>query len=125
MCLSPTRTITYLILLALWLMVFASSSQVIIIAPILPRIGEALQISETLLGLLGTAYALTLSVFALITGPISDKIGRRRVLLAGCGFMALALAVHGVAHKLLGAAHRTRARGRRRAGFSAGPPWPM
>ena len=91
------KTNTYLILLALWLMVFASSSQVIIIAPILPRIGEALSVSEALLGLLGTSYALLLSVFALITGPISDKIGRRRILLIGTGFMALALALHGLA----------------------------
>ena len=89
---------TYLILVALWLMVFSSSSQVIIIAPILPRIGEALAVSETLLGLLGTSYALMLSLFAVITGPISDKIGRRRILLIGCGFMAGALALHGLAN---------------------------
>lgn len=95
------QTNTNLILLALWLMVFASSSQVIIIAPILPRIGEALHISEALLGTLGTSYAFLLSFFALITGPISDKIGRRRVLLVGCGFMALALALHGLADNYL------------------------
>ncbi len=89
---------TYLILMALWLMVFSSSSQVIIIAPILPRIGEALAVSETLLGMLGTSYALMLSLFAVITGPISDKIGRRRILLIGCGFMAGALALHGLAN---------------------------
>ena len=88
----------YLILLALWLMVFASSSQVIIIAPILPRIGEALSVSESLLGLLGTSFAFLLSIFALITGPISDKVGRRRVLLIGTGFMAAALALHGLAN---------------------------
>ena len=79
-------------------MVFAASSQVIIIAPILPRIGEALSVSESLLGLLGTAYAFLLSIFALITGPISDKIGRRRILLIGTGFMAVALALHGLAN---------------------------
>ena len=89
---------TYLTLAALWLMVFSSSSQVIIIAPILPRIGEALTVAESLLGLLGTSYAYLLSLFAIITGPISDKIGRRRILLLGCGFMALALALHGLAN---------------------------
>lgn len=89
---------TYLILLALWLMVFSASSQVIIISPILPRIGEVLDVSEGLLGLLGTAYGLLLSVFALITGPVSDKIGRRRILLIGSGFMAVALALHGLAN---------------------------
>ena len=91
------RPNTYLTLAALWLMVFSSSSQVIIISPILPRIGEALTVSESLLGMLGTSYAFLLSLFAVITGPISDKIGRRRILLLGCGFMAVALALHGLA----------------------------
>ncbi len=86
-----------LVLFALWLMVFSASSQVIIVSPILPRIGEALGIPEALQGWLITSYALMLSVFALITGPISDRIGRRRILLVGCGSMAGALLLHGVA----------------------------
>lgn len=89
---------TNLILLALWLMVFSASSQVIIVAPILPRIGEALQVPEARLGLLVTAYGVMLSVFALIMGPISDKVGRRRVLLYGTGFTAAALILHGFAN---------------------------
>lgn len=91
------KTRTYWILFALWLMVFSASSQVIIISPILPRIGEALAVPQALLGTLVTSYAVMLSIFALITGPISDKIGRRRVLLIGCGFMAAALLLHAVA----------------------------
>ena len=90
-------TNTFLILLALWLMVFSASSQVIIVSPILPRIGEALVVEESLLGLLVTVYAVMLSAFALLTGPISDKIGRRRILLYGTGFTAAALLLHGVA----------------------------
>lgn len=92
-----TKPNTYLILLALWLMVFSASSQVIIVAPILPRIGEALNVAESLQGLLVTAYAVMLSLFALITGPISDKIGRRRILLYGTAFTAVALILHGFA----------------------------
>lgn len=87
----------YLVLFALWLMVFSASSQVIIISPILPRIGEELLIGEELQGWLVTAYAVFLSIFALITGPISDKVGRRKVLLAGSAAMAGALALHAVA----------------------------
>lgn len=92
------KTHPYLILFALWLMVFSASSQVIILSPILPRIGEELQIAEALLGWLVTSYAVSLSIFALITGPISDKFGRRVVLLAGCGSMAVALALHATAN---------------------------
>jgi len=78
-------------------MVFSASSQVIIIAPILPRIGEELLIPEELQGWLVTVYAVFLSIFALITGPISDKIGRRLILLIGSASMALALALHAAA----------------------------
>jgi len=82
-------------------MMFSASSQVIIIAPILPRIGESLGIPEALQGWLITSYAVMLSIFALITGPISDKIGRRRILLAGCGAMAVALLLHSLADSFL------------------------
>ncbi len=93
----PDRSEQYVVLFALWLMVFSASSQVIIISPILPRIGEALAVPEALLGTLVTSYAVMLSVFALIIGPISDKFGRRRVLLIGSGFMTISLLLHGVA----------------------------
>ena len=92
-----SKTHPYLILFALWLMVFSASSQVIIIAPLLPRIGEELNVASSLLGWLVTSYAVFLSIFALIIGPISDKFGRRLVLLLGCGSMAVALALHAVA----------------------------
>jgi len=86
-----------LVLFALWLMVFSASSQVIIVSPILPRIGEALHIAESLQGWLITSYAIFLSIFALIIGPISDKHGRRIVLLLGSASMAIALWLHGLA----------------------------
>ncbi|GAB5521434.1 MAG: MFS transporter [Rhodothermales bacterium] len=79
-------------------MVFAASSQVIIISPILLPIGEALDIPEALLGTLIPAYSILLGIFAIITGPISDKVGRRRILLAGTAFMAAALYLHGIAN---------------------------
>ncbi len=86
----------YLVLFALWLMVFSASSQVVIVSPILPRIGEALNIAEAYQGWLITSYAVFLSLFALIIGPISDKFGRRLVILLGCGSMAVALWLHGM-----------------------------
>ena len=86
-----------LILFALWLMVFSASSQVIIVTPILPDISEVLQVSESKLGDLVSAYAIMLAIFALIAGPISDKIGRRRILLIGTGTLAAALYLHWIA----------------------------
>lgn len=94
---SRDKSHPYLVLFALWLMVFSASSQVIIISPILPRIGEALSIPAARLGWLITSYAVFLSIFALITGPISDTVGRRRVLLIGTASMTVALVLHAVA----------------------------
>ncbi|MEQ6118085.1 MFS transporter [Reichenbachiella sp. MALMAid0571] len=85
------------ILLSLWLLMFSSSSQFLIISPILSQIGEQLSIPDALRGTLITAYALTLGIVALLTGPISDRIGRRKVLLIGSGVLAVSLALHQLA----------------------------
>ena len=79
-------------------MVFAASSQVILIAPILPNISLELSVPEAHLSWLVTSYAIFLGIFALMTGPISDKLGRRRILLLGCASMALALYLHSLAN---------------------------
>jgi predicted MFS family arabinose efflux permease len=83
-----------LIVFTLWLLVFSSASQTMIISPILPLIGEELNIPDAALGTLVSAYALMVGVFAILAGPVSDKIGRRRILLLGCGAMTVALILH-------------------------------
>lgn len=65
-----------------------------IISPILPRIGEQLNASQSILGTLVTAYAGMLGLFAIIIGPISDRIGRRKILLLGTSGMAISLLLH-------------------------------
>jgi predicted MFS family arabinose efflux permease len=66
-----------------------------IISPILPQIGDELGIGDAVLGTLVSAYSLMVGVFAIISGPVSDKVGRRRILILGCGTMTVALALHG------------------------------
>ncbi len=88
------RPSPYLIVFSLWLLVFSASSQIMIISPILPQIGEQLSIPDTLLGTLITAYSLMVGLFAIISGPISDRIGRRRILLMGTGIMSVSLVFH-------------------------------
>ena len=83
-----------IVVFALWLVVFAASSQIMIITPILPRIGEELGIGESALGTLVSAYSIMVGIFAIVAGPISDKIGRRRILLLGTGVMTGALLMH-------------------------------
>ena len=79
-------------------MMFSASSQVIIISPILPNISAELGVAEAKLSLLVTSYAILLGICALITGPISDKIGRRRIILIGCSSLAVTLLLHGFAN---------------------------
>lgn len=93
----PSRARTAGILFALWLLVFTAASQTIIVTPILPLIGEALDVETGQLGLLVSVYSWVLAAAALVMGPISDRIGRRRVLLLGSGALAVALALHGLA----------------------------
>ena len=83
-----------IIVFALWLLVFAASSQIMIITPILPQIGEELGIGESALGTLVSAYSIMVGIFAIVAGPISDKIGRRRILLLGTAVMTGALLMH-------------------------------
>lgn len=84
----------YTIIFALWLLVFSASSQLIIVVAMLPEIGKQLSVSSNRQGFLVSSYAVMVGVFALVIGPISDKFGRRRVLLAGSGLMTAALLLH-------------------------------
>ena len=68
-----------------------------IIAPILPQLGAQLDIPEALQGTLISAYALTVGFFALVMGPVSDRIGRRKILIYGSAAMTLALGLHAAA----------------------------
>ena len=86
-----------LALFTLWTLVFASAGQIIVVAPILPRIAAQLSMDEGPLGLLITVYAVALAAFTLVVGPVSDRVGRRRVILWGAAAMAAALLAHGLA----------------------------
>jgi len=90
------RPSPHLVVFTLWLLVFSSASQTMIISPILPRIGDDLGIPDAALGTLISVYSLALGVMAILAGPVSDKVGRRRILILGTGTMTVALALHGL-----------------------------
>lgn len=87
-----------LILLCLWLLLFVTASQFLVMVPILSDIGRALDIPEHLQGTLVSVYGVVSACFSLIAGPISDQVGRRRILLIGSSIMAGALLLHPLAH---------------------------
>ena len=84
----------YFILFSLWLLVFSASSQVMIIAPLFPLIIVELDTSESLMGNLVMVYAIMIGIFAIAMGPVSDKIGRRKILLLGSFLMSIFLFLH-------------------------------
>lgn len=88
------RLRSFCILLTLWLIVFTSASQFLIIVPILPRLTESLGFSKELGGTLVGIYGLMVGLSALLAGPISDRFGRVLVLRIGSGFMAFSLLLH-------------------------------
>jgi predicted MFS family arabinose efflux permease len=70
-------------------------------SPMLPQIGEQLGVPDAVLGTLVSAYSFMVGVFAILSGPVSDRIGRRRMLLLGSGVMTVALLMHGLADSYL------------------------
>lgn len=85
------------VLATLWVVMFVASAQFLLIAPVLPRIATALVVPEEVLGTLVSGYAVAVGVVATISGPISDKLGRRAMLRVGSTLMVGALLLHGFA----------------------------
>jgi len=87
----------FMVLAPLWLILFCSSVQQVIVAPVLPRIQEALLLgdnAEPMLGLIGASFSFSLMIFALIAGVVSDRIGRRKIIMLGSGALAVTLILH-------------------------------
>ena len=94
-----------------------------IVAIALPAMQADLGMSTTTLGWVITAYTLTFGGCLLAAGRLADRVGRRRVFVAGLGLFTLASLACGAAPSggaLLGRARRPGARGRARGPGGAG-----
>ena len=69
--------------LVLFGVLFLGVSDTQLVAPLLPLIARDLQISPGSAGMIVTTYSLAAAAFALLIGPISDRVGRKKVLAAG------------------------------------------
>lgn len=60
-----------------------------LLIPIVPYFTEKLQPSSTMMGILFSSYAVSMLIATPIFGPISDRVGRRIMLIAGLLGLAL------------------------------------
>jgi len=73
-----------------WLTMFLVGTELFVISPLLPLLAADYQISAAMAGLSVTVFSLTYLVSAPIFGYLSDRIGRRRVLV--CSLITFAMA---------------------------------
>ncbi|MGI9117875.1 MAG: MFS transporter [Gaiellales bacterium] len=60
---------------------------------IIPAIGRGLAVGPAVTGLTITVVVVGIGVGAWLTGPLSDRIGRRRVMFASCALLAIPTAL--------------------------------
>lgn len=88
-------------LFVIFLVVFIDLVGFGIVIPILPYYAKTFGASATTLGWLMTSYSAMQFVFAPVWGRLSDRIGRRPVLLGSMAGIALSMVVLGLAPSLL------------------------
>ena len=80
----------FLVISNLFLLLFLGLADNQMIAVLLPSLVKAFGISLSTAGLLVVVYSLAAAVAAFFSGTLSDHYGRRRFLLAGVAFFAVA-----------------------------------
>ncbi len=72
-----------------------------IIIPVMPYYAEAYGASATVVGLLFASYSIMQFFFSPVWGSVSDRIGRKPVLIVGLVGASIGMAVFGVAQNLV------------------------
>ena len=81
----------------LFLVVFVDLLGFGMVIPVLPLYAKTLGAHEAWVGLLSSGYSAMQFLFAPVWGRLSDRIGRRPVLLVSIGMTAVAFALYGLA----------------------------
>lgn len=75
--------------LILFGVLFLGVSDTQLVAPLLPLIADDLGTTPGRAGIIVSTYSLAAAAFALFVGPLSDRIGRRIILISGLGLFTL------------------------------------
>ena len=85
----PVSSKQWLVLLALMLGVFLGALDISIVSPALPSIARSLTISDSSLSWIITLYILVYVLAVPLMSSLSDKYGRKNVLLANIALFAI------------------------------------
>ncbi|QIE36597.1 MFS transporter [Bacillus tropicus] len=85
------------VLAVFFTIMFMIGTDTFLISPLLPTLQQVYHISTELSGWMVSSYALGYAAFALIAGPISDSLNRKKVMVIGMSFFALSTFLCGIA----------------------------
>lgn len=84
------NTFQWKVALILFGVLFLGVSDTQLVPPLLSTIAGQFHVTPGQAGIIVTSYSLAAAVFALFAGPLSDRIGRKRVLAGGLALFAAA-----------------------------------
>jgi predicted MFS family arabinose efflux permease len=87
---SGDKGFRWTVALVLFGVLFLGVSDTQLVAPLLPLVARDLEITPGSAGMIVTSYSLAAALFALLIGPLSDRIGRKKILTFGLALFAVA-----------------------------------
>jgi predicted MFS family arabinose efflux permease len=87
---SDASRFNWTVALILFGVLFLGVSDTQLVAPLLPLIAQDLSTTPGHAGIIVTTYSLAAAAFALFVGPLSDRVGRKKVLVSGLTLFTIA-----------------------------------
>src|SRR5262245_41707536 len=87
---SEEKGFDWTVALILFGVLFLGVSDTQLVPPLLPLIAQDLGTTPGHAGIIVTTYSLAAAAFALFAGPLSDRVGRKKVLLSGLTLFSIA-----------------------------------